>query len=69
MNVDPEGKAAEKGIRTGDIILEVGGKKVSTPQEVRADLEAASKHGQRAVLLRIKSASAADTHFIAVPLA
>jgi serine protease Do len=69
MNVDPEGKAAEKGIRTGDIILEVGGKKVSTPQEVRADLDAASKHGLRAVLLRIKSASAADTHFVAVPLA
>jgi len=69
MNVDPQGKAAEKGIRTGDIILEVGGKAVSTPQEVRADLDAAAKHGQRAVLLRIKSAAATDTHFVAVPLA
>ena len=69
MNVDPQGKAAEKGIRTGDIILEVGGKSVSTPQDVRADLDAASKHGQRAVLLRIKSGAAAETHLVAVPLA
>ena len=69
VNVDPQGKAAEKGIRNGDVILEVGGKRVSTPQDVNAGLVAASKHGLRAVLLRIKSAASAESHFVAVPLA
>ena len=69
VNVDPQGKAAEKGIHNGDVILEVGGKRVSTPQDVSANLDAATKNGLRAVLLRIKSAKSADTHFVAVPLA
>jgi len=69
MNVDPQGKAAEKGIRRGDLILEVGGKRVSTPQEFLAALDGATKNGQRAVLLRIGSAASTDTHFVALPLA
>ncbi len=66
VNVDPQGTAADKGIRVGDVILEVGGKQVATPHDVAGDLETAAKNGQRAVLLRIKSAS--ETHFVAVPI-
>src|SRR5262249_58487269 len=32
--VDPDGPAAERGVKTGDVILEVGGKAVSHPSEV-----------------------------------
>jgi serine protease Do len=67
VSVDPDGTAAEKGIQPGDVILEVGGKRVSTPRDVSGDLGAAAKSGQHAVLLRIKSA--AGTHFVAVPVA
>ena len=48
------------------MIREVGGKSVSTPRDVTTDLEAAQKNGQRAVLLRIKTAT--ETHFVAVPI-
>jgi len=67
VSVDPEGAAAEKGIQPGDVILDVGGKRVSTPREVSSDLEGAAKDGRHAVLLRVRSA--AGTHFVAVPLA
>ncbi|WP_083528546.1 Do family serine endopeptidase [Hyphomicrobium sp. CS1BSMeth3] len=66
VSIDPQGTAAEKGIQAGDVILEVGGKSVSTPRDVTTDLEAAQKNGQRAVLLRIKTAT--ETHFVAVPI-
>jgi serine protease Do len=66
-NVDPEGAAAQKGLRRGDMILEAGGK----PVEARADLvqvfDAARKEGRKAVLLRVKSAE--GTRFVALPAA
>jgi serine protease Do len=67
VSVDPDGAAAEKGIQPGDVILEVGGKRVSTPREVSGDLETAAGTGRYAVLLRVKSA--AGTHFVALPIA
>ncbi len=33
--VDPDGVAAEHGFKTGDVILEVGGKTVARPADVR----------------------------------
>ena len=65
INLDPEGTAAETGIQAGDVILEVGGKRVSTPRDVRDDIEQAANSG-RAVLLRVKSV--AGTHFVAIAL-
>jgi serine protease Do len=66
VGVDPEGAAAEKGIQPGDVILEVGGKRVSTPREVSSGVDAAANSGRHAVLLRVRSAT--GTHFVAVPL-
>jgi serine protease Do len=64
-NVNPEGPAAQKGLRRGDMILEAGGK----PLEARADLvqvfDAARKEGRKAVLLRVKSSE--GTRFVALP--
>jgi serine protease Do len=33
--VDPNGRAADRGVKTGDVILDVAGKAVSTPADVR----------------------------------
>jgi serine protease Do len=67
MAVDPEGPAAEHGFQTGDVILNVGGKTVSNPADVRAALTAAKEGGKHSVLMRVKTADA--TRFVAVPLA
>jgi serine protease Do len=63
--VDPEGPAAEQGIKTGDVILDVAGKAVSKPEDVRRALVSSHKDGKRAVLMRVKSGDA--TKFVAVP--
>ena len=54
--VDPDGAAAQKGLRKGDVILDAGGKSVSRPADVRAAIDAAKKDGRKSVLLRVKSA-------------
>jgi serine protease Do len=65
--VDPSGPAAEHGFQTGDVILDVGGKTVSNPGDVRTALTAAEASGKHTVLMRVKTADA--TKFVAVPLA
>src|SRR5215207_2700179 len=64
--VDPDGPAAQKGVREGDVILEVGGQAVSKPADVKAGLEAAHKAGKTAVLLRVKSKE--GTRFVAIAM-
>ncbi len=54
-DIDPEGVAAQKGLSTGDVILEAAGKAVSRPSEVSAALADAKKDGRKAVLLRVKT--------------
>ena len=63
--VDPSGPAADRGIRTGDVILDVAGKTVSTPADVRNAIQAAQKDGKHTVLLRVKSGD--QTKFVALP--
>ncbi|MFZ5690697.1 MAG: Do family serine endopeptidase [Pseudomonadota bacterium] len=63
--VIPNGPAAERGIKTGDVILEVAGKAVSSPADVRKALEDARKDDKRTVLMRVKSAE--GTRFVALP--
>jgi serine protease Do len=66
MAVDPDGPAAEHGFRTGDVILNVGGKSVSSVGDVRSALSEAKGSGKHSVLMQVKTADA--THFVAVPL-
>ncbi|HET7020978.1 MAG TPA: Do family serine endopeptidase [Xanthobacteraceae bacterium] len=65
-DVDPNGLASDQGFKTGDVILEVGGKKVANPSDVRSALKDAQKEGKRTILMRVKSGEA--THFVAMPL-
>jgi serine protease Do len=66
-NVDPNGVAADHGFQNGDVILEVGGKSVSNPSDVRKAVDEARTGGKRSVLMRVKSGE--GTKFVAVPLA
>ena len=56
VDVDPNGAAANKGLTDGDVILEVSGRAVSQPDEVKAEIAAAKHDGKKAVLLRVKTA-------------
>jgi serine protease Do len=64
--VDPNGPAADHGFKTGDVILEVAGKAVSTPADVSKAVVDAHSSGKRTVLMRVKSGDA--TKFVAIPL-
>ena len=66
VGVDPNGPAAERGIKTGDVILDVAGKAVANTAEVRKALSDARTAGKNTVLLRVKSAEA--TRFVALPI-
>jgi serine protease Do len=54
-DVDPESNAATKGLKTGDVILEVNSQAVSTPEDVETAVKAAKGLGRKAVLLTVKS--------------
>jgi serine protease Do len=64
--VDPSGVAADRGFATGDIILEVAGKSVSNPADVRKEIADARKDGKSAVLMRIKKGN--SSRFVALPI-
>ena len=64
--VEPEGAAAEHGIKTGDVILDIGGKAVANISDVRQALSDAQAHGKHNVLMRVKTADA--TRYVALPL-
>jgi serine protease Do len=67
LDIDPEGLAFEHGFKTGDIILDVGGKKIVAPVDVPNAIKDAQTSGKRAVLMRLKSD--AGMRFVAIPIA
>ena len=64
--VDPNGPAAEQGIQTGNVILDIGGKAVTSPGDVRKALLDAKDQGKHDVLIRLKNGEA--TKFVAVAI-
>jgi serine protease Do len=64
--VEANSPAAEKGLKTGDIVLSLGGKAVSNVGEVKQVLTEARDQGRTNVLMRVKSGEA--TRFVALPL-
>jgi serine protease Do len=67
VGVEPGSPAAEHGLKTGDVILQVGGKAVGSVEDVRGALDAAHTRGKRDVLMRVKTAD--GTRFVAMPVA
>jgi serine protease Do len=66
VGVDPDGPAAAHGFRTGDVILDVGGKTVGNAADVRKAIKDAHSGGKRDVLMRVKTAD--GTRFFALPI-
>jgi serine protease Do len=65
VGVDPNGPAAEQGLATGQVILEVAGKPVSTAQDVKSGVADARSQGKKSVLMRVQTAE--GDRFVAVP--
>jgi serine protease Do len=70
-NVDPESDAADKGLKAGDVILQVAGIDVSQPSDVAAGIKKAMDHAKTdkdsvKVLMQIKSGD--QTRFVALSL-
>ena len=63
--VEPESSAADQGIKTGDVILDVSGAPVSNVTDIRKALAAAKAQGKHDILMRVKTGDA--TRFIALP--
>ena len=63
--VDPNGPAADHGMKSGDVILDVAGKMVSSPSDVSKEIADLHKAGKKTVLMRVKSGNA--TRFVAIP--
>lgn len=65
-SVDATSDASVKGLKAGDIILEVQGQPVKSPDDVAAGVKKAGEAGRKAVLLRVKQGD--SVRFVAVQL-
>ncbi|HEY0233945.1 MAG TPA: PDZ domain-containing protein, partial [Afipia sp.] len=65
-DVDPKGASAERGFKEGDVILEVAGKTVGTPGEVKEAINAAKSDNKNSVLVRVRSGD--SSRFVALPV-
>lgn len=66
VDVDPASPAAARGLRPGDIVLEIQGKTVATVGEVEQAVKQARSEARKAVLLRVKSPD--GLRFVPLPL-
>jgi len=64
VNVDPNGAAANKGLKEGDVILDVYGKPVASADQVKSEIAAARQDGRKAVLMRVQTQ--AGDRFVAI---
>ena len=65
--VDPNSKAADQGLKRGDVIVEVNGKAVSTPDDVSDTIRDAREKGRKNVLLQVRSRDQ-QQRFLALPI-
>ncbi|MHC2434635.1 Do family serine endopeptidase [Bradyrhizobium sp. USDA 4451] len=64
--IEPDGPAAEHGLQSGDVILDVAGKSVSSAADLRNALSDAKSEGKHDVLMHVKTSD--NTHFVAMPI-
>ena len=67
LEVDEGSQAAEKGLRPGDVIMEVSQNPVRVPKDVVDRIEAARDAGRRSILLLVRSGGSG--RFVALTLA
>jgi serine protease Do len=67
LKVDENGPAAEKGIRPGDLIVEISQQEVSGPEVIEAKIAEAKKAGRKSVLLLLEGQS--GLRFVAIRIA
>ncbi len=67
VDVDPDGPAAQRGIKPGDVVLDVQGRTVATVADVNEAIRAARSEGRKAILLRVKTQD--GIRFVPLPLA
>ena len=67
VDVDPASVAAEKGIKVGDVISEVGQEIVKTADEVEARIKELKKLGRKSALLLVVNGKG-DLRFVAVKI-
>jgi serine protease Do len=66
LRVDPDGKAAEVGLSPGDVILQVGGKDVSSPEDLVSVIKTASEQKKQHVLALVRRND--QEMFVALPV-
>ena len=66
VDVDTKGPAIEKGIRPGDLIIEIGQKEVNTADDVKKQIDNAFKEKRRSILLLLRGQS--GLRFVAIRL-
>ena len=64
--VDPDSAAADRSVRPGDVIVEVGLEEVATPDDVIDKVKAAGESGRKSVLLLLDSSG--EQRFVAIEL-
>jgi serine protease Do len=65
-DVDTQGPAGERGLRTGDVILEIGGRNVTRVNDLDDALVKARREGKSVILLRVKSQG--GTRYVTLPV-
>ena len=64
VRVDAAGSAAEKGIRPGDLIVEIAQRKVASPEDLVSNIKDQQEQGKSTVLLLVDRQG--DLQFVAV---
>ena len=64
--ISPGSVAFGKGLRVGNIILEVSGKEVDTPNDITESIQDAKNVGRKAILMRLRSGE--SSRYVAFPI-
>jgi len=67
LEVDQASPAAEKGVKVGDVIVEVAQEAVTSLDDIAKNVDKVKKAGRKAVVLRLEDGKG-DLRFVAVPV-
>ena len=65
-NISPGSVAFKKGLRIGNVILEISGKKVEDPDDIKQSISEARSIGRNAILIRVSNGE--SSRFVAFPI-